>query len=102
MGSMKVLEDLSSTMHKLYDSRTAEISTLQTMYKMDAKTGKITRVNYKYKLCIFCIVQVRYKVETSTVYYDIIYALYRTSLLQTFCSDSYQLCRSQNKWHQVA
>jgi hypothetical protein len=46
------------------------------MYEMDDKTGKIIHVNYKNKLCIFCIVQVRYKVEISTVYYDIIYALY--------------------------
>jgi hypothetical protein len=99
MGSTK---GLSYKMHRLYYNQIYEISTLQTMYKMDAKTGKITQVNYKNKLCIFCIVQVRYKVEISTVYYDIIYAMYRTSFLQIFCTDSHWLCRSRDKWHQVA
>jgi len=84
MGSMKVLQGLSYTVYRLYHNHTAEISTLQTMYKMDTKTGKIIHVNYKNKLCIFCIVQVRHKVEISTVYYDTIYVLYRTSFLQIF------------------
>ena len=101
MGSTKVRKGLSYKMHRLYHTHICKISTLQTMYKMDAKTGKITHVNYKNKLCIFCIVHVRYKVEISTVYYDIIYALCRTSFLQIFCTDSHWLCRSQDKWHQV-
>ena len=63
VGSTNVLEGLSYKMHRLYHNHTAKISTLHTMYEMDAKTGKITHVNYKNKLCIFCIVQVRHKVK---------------------------------------